>query len=62
VERGGKEEEENNRGGGWKNGKKLERCQGKSRKWSLLDVFHGGPVLQNGGTGTDLTLYLIHKL
>jgi hypothetical protein len=54
--------EENNRGGRWKNGKNLERCQGKSWKRSLLDLFHAGHMLGNGGTGIDLNLYLIHKL
>jgi len=54
--------EENNRGGRWKNRKILERCQGKSWKRSLLDLFHAGHMHGNGGTGIDLTLYLIHKL
>jgi len=53
---------ENNRGRGWKSGKNLERCPGKGWKWRLLDLFHGGHMLRNGGTGTDLTPYLIHKL
>ena len=42
--------------------KKFGKMSRQNLEMESAGLFHGGHVLRNGGTGIDLTLYLIHKL